>query len=651
MPIPRSRARVVVENVVPAVDSGRFAIKRTVGESVEVEADVFADGHDEIGVELLYRREDESDWSSVPMTSLGNDRWTGSFTVRDVGPHRYCVRGWVDHFKSWRRDLVKRLKAGQEVDLEMLVGAELLRHAAGRASGADAEKLWQAAAFLGGSAPVSERTARAHDEEVQRLVSEHPDLRDAGMSEPELPLWVDRERARFSTWYELFPRSFSPQPGRHGTFRDVAALLPRIAGMGFDVLYLPPVHPIGTTHRKGKNNAPEGDAGDVGSPWGIGSPEGGHKAVHPQLGTLDDFKFLVARAFDHGIEVALDVAFQCSPDHPYVREHPEWFRKRPDGTIRYAENPPKKYQDIYPIDFETEAWESLWEELKSVFLFWIAHGVHIFRVDNPHTKAFAFWEWCIAEVRREYPDVLFLAEAFTRPKVMYRLAKLGFTQSYTYFTWRNNKQELTEYFTELTRTPVREFFRPNLWPNTPDILHAYLQYGGRPAFIARLILAATLGANYGMYGPAFELGIRRPKEEGSEEYLNSEKYEIKRWDLDHADSLKPIITRVNRARREHPALQSDAGLWFHPVDNAQIICYSKATPRRDDVILILVNLDPHNRQWGFVDLVLDRLGLDGHQSYIVYDLLTDAHYHWQGARNYVELNPYTLPAHVLHVRR
>jgi starch synthase (maltosyl-transferring) len=421
--------------------------------------------------------------------------------------------------------------------------------------------------------------------------------------------------------------------------------------MGFDVLYLPPIHPIGMTQRKGKNNSLTPTPEDTGVPWAIGSKEGGHKSVNPELGTLEDFRHFVAKAREYGIDIALDIAFQCSPDHPYVREHPEWFRKRPDGTIQYAENPPKRYEDIYPFDFETEDWPGLWEELKSIFLFWAEQAVHIFRVDNPHTKTFPFWEWVIAEVKRDYPDAIFLSEAFTRPKVMYRLAKLGFTQSYTYFAWRNTKWDLTQYFTELTKTEVREFFRPNLWPNTPDILTEYLQTGGRPAFMARLVLAATLGANYGIYGPAFELCENRPREHGSEEYLDSEKYQIRHWDIDDRNSLKEIIAVVNRIRRDNPALQSDWSLLFHPTDNEQLICYSKQTEDLSNIILVVVNVDPYHTHSGWVDLSSQQLGLGQDEAFRVHDLLINARYLWQGHRNYVELNPHSIPAHIFRVNR
>jgi starch synthase (maltosyl-transferring) len=419
--------------------------------------------------------------------------------------------------------------------------------------------------------------------------------------------------------------------------------------MGFDVVYLPPIHPIGTTLRKGKNNSTESTSDDVGSPWAIGAREGGHKAIHPPLGTLADLQALVAAALERGMDVALDIAFQCSPDHPYVREHPEWFRKRPDGTVQYAENPPKKYQDIYPFDFETADWRALWRELTSVFTYWCEQGIRIFRVDNPHTKPFAFWEYCIGEVKSRYPEAIFLSEAFTRPKIMYRLAKLGFTQSYTYFTWRNTKAELTEYFTELAQTEVREFFRPNLWPNTPDILPEHLQTGGRGAFVARLVMAATLSSNYGIYGPAFETLEHVPREPGSEEYLNSEKYELKAWDFTRPDNLASVIAAVNRARREHRALQSNASLRFHPTDNERILCYSKRSDEDGKVIVVVVSLGYHGVERGFIDLPLTEWGIDPGRSFTVQDLLGGQTFTWKDARNFVELDGRNLPAHIFRV--
>ena len=646
------RWRTVIEGVKPEIDGGRFAIKRTVSEEVVVEADIFTDGHDALSAVLLYRRESQPQWTKVPMEVLVNDRWRGSFRVTELGRYRYTLIAWADHFKTWRRDLAKKAEAGQDVLVDLLVGARLIEEAGRRASKEEGQILRKWAEDLRADAePQSARIRLALSAKVAALMEKHPDSRFATTYEKELAVVVDREKARFSSWYEMFPRSCVSEPGRHGTLKDCEARLPYIASMGFDVLYFPPIHPIGRTHRKGKNGVPSGTPTDPGSPWGIGSQEGGHKAIHPQLGTLNDFRRFLDKAKEHGLEVALDVAFHCSPDHPYVKEHREWFKIRPDGTVQYAENPPKKYQDIYPLDFETEQWQELWEELKRVVLFWIDQGVRIFRVDNPHTKPFPFWEWLIQEVKQDHPDVIFLSEAFTRPKVMYRLTKLGFTQSYTYFGWRNTKAELIQYFTELTQTEVREYFRPNLWPNTPDILTEQLQHGGRPAFMARLVLAATLGASYGIYGPAFELCENRPREAGSEEYLDSEKYEIKHWDIDRADSLKEFIGRVNRIRRENPALHNDWSLRFHSVDNDQLFCYSKSTPDVSNVILVVVNLSHYHTHSGWVELDLDTLGLDPERPFQVQDLLTNAYYLWQGSRNYVKVNPHSVPAHILLVRR
>ena len=644
----QGRSRVAIENVKPEIDCGRFPAKRTVGESMSVEADIFADGHDALSALLLYRKEGVSRWTEIPMQPLVNDRWRGAFEVQEIGDHYYTVQAWVDRFKTWRQGLAKKVEAGQDVALELLAGAELIELAAKRAAGEDRKSLNHFSAILRGDPSAAIQSGL--DEALAILMEKYPDRRWAVTYDKELRVNVERGKARFSTWYELFPRSCAGTPGAHGTLRDCTERLPHVAGMGFDVLYLPPIHPIGYSFRKGKNNVLEAQPGDVGSPWAIGAKEGGHKAIHPQLGSLADFKRLVAEAKKFDIEIALDIAFQCTPDHPYVTEHPEWFRKRPDGSIQYAENPPKKYQDIYPLDFESEGWEELWNELKSVILFWCEQGVRIFRADNPHTKAFAFWEWVIGEVKKDYPDALFLAEAFTRPKVMYRLAKLGFSQSYTYFTWRNTKSELTQYFTDLTQTEVSDFFRPNLWPNTPDILTEYLQFGGRPAFMTRLVLAATLGANYGIYGPAFELCENVPREPGSEEYLNSEKYEIKHWDLEKEGSLREFIARVNRIRRENRALQSDRSLRFHPVDNPEIIAFSKRTEDPSNVIVAVVNLDPHHTQSGWLDLPAEGLGLDPDQPFQMHDLLTDARYLWQGRRNFVQLDPQSVPAQIFRMR-
>ena len=648
------RRRVVIEGVAPQIDGGRFAVKRTVGDGLMVEADAFADGHDHIRVVLRYCPPAASDWLEVEMEHVGNDRWRASVPLEQIGRYRYTVAGWVDHFRTWVDDLEKRVEAGQDVAVDLLIGADLVDRAADRAaasSGTASHRLRARAAELrDGTSSPGERAARALDPDVSLLVERYPQRTYDTVQEPSLEVVVDRERARFSAWYELFPRSASPDPSRHGTFRDVIARLPYVQELGFDVLYLPPIHPIGRQFRKGPNNVVGGGPDDPGVPWAIGGPAGGHTAIHPDLGTPADFRRLVKEANKRGIEIALDIAFQASPDHPWVKEHPEWFRARPDGTIQYAENPPKKYQDIYPFDFESEDWPGLWQALNGVMRHWIGEGVRIFRVDNPHTKAFAFWEWAIADIKADHPDALFLAEAFTRPKVMYRLGKLGFSQSYTYFTWRNTKQELTDYFTELTQTEIGEFFRPNAWPNTPDILHEVLQAGGRPAFEARLVLAATLAANYGIYGPAFELFENVPREPGSEEYLDSEKYQQRTWDLARPDSLRELITRVNRARGEHPALQSNERLWFHTIENEQLIAYTKNNADRSDIILAVVSLDFFRPQAGALDLGLERLGLPADAPYEVTDLLDDATYIWQGPRNWIELDPQLRSAHLFHIR-
>lgn len=641
------QSRTIVQEVTPCVDCGRYPAKRIVGDEAWVEAAAFADGHDLVSAALLWRKRDGDPWTEARMEPLGQDKFRGAFTVRELGQYQYTVSAWVDHFATWLRDLEKRQRAGQDLTVELLHGAELVRTAINRATGADRDRLsWYANELTGDDR--AHATAVAFEPELGQLMYRCADRDWATTFAPALRLTVEREKARFGSWYELFPRSFAREPGQHGTLRDVERQLPYIAGMGFDVLYLPPIHPIGRAYRKGRNNAEQAQAGDVGSPWGIGTSEGGHKALHPQLGTLEDFQHLLSAAREHGVEIALDVAFQCSPDHPYVKQHPDWFRRRPDGSIQYAENPPKKYQDIYPFDFETSDWQGLWNELKSVVVFWIEQGVRIFRVDNPHTKPFAFWEWLIGEIKRDHPDALFLSEAFTRPRVMQMLAKAGFTQSYTYFSWRNTKWELTQFVDELRK--VDDFLIPNLWPNTPDILPEYLQHGGRAGFMSRFVLAATLGASYGIYGPAFELSESAPREPGSEEYLNSEKYEIRRWDLTRADSLAPIITRVNQIRSENPALQQTRGFEFLPIDNEQLMAFAKYTADKSNVVIVVVNLDPHNVHSGWLEVPLERLGAAGHRSYQVHDLLTGARYLWQGARNFVRLDPHSAPAHIFRLR-
>ncbi|WP_260735357.1 alpha-1,4-glucan--maltose-1-phosphate maltosyltransferase [Tunturiibacter lichenicola] len=647
------RKRVVIEEVSPQVDGGRYPAKRTLDDVVTVTAAVFGDGHDHVSGRLLYRHSSKTEWHSTPLVPRTNDLWSAAFTADELGDWLFTIEGWVDHFDTWSSDLQKRIDAqpvagSQDVALALRSGALLLEQIAQRAAGSDSKLLAETAAKL---EKLAKSKATSYEyplsDEIIEIAAQYPDPTLTVRYSRELHLWVDRERARYSTWYELFPRSTSPDPGRHGTFADVKALLPSIAAMGFDVLYMPPIHPIGTAFRKGPNNNVVSAEGDPGSPWAIGAKEGGHKAILPQLGTLRDFDALVAAAREHRMELALDIAFQCSPDHPWVAEHPEWFNIRPDGSIQYAENPPKKYQDIYPLNFESTDWRGLWEALRDVFTYWIRRDVRIFRVDNPHTKALPFWEWCIGEIRKKYPDVIFLAEAFTRPHVMYSLAKAGFTQSYTYFTWRNTKDELEQYFEEITKPPVTDFFRPNLWPNTPDILHAALQNGGRPAFMQRLILAATLGANYGIYGPAYELGENLPAKPGSEEYLNSEKYEIRQWDRSASISLAPLITKLNQIRRDNPALQSDGSLHFHHVDNPNIICYSKSSGANR--ILVAVNLDPAQEQAGWIDLDLKRLSIPHNENFEIEDILTGVRYQWHDRSNYVALRPDVMPAHVFRL--
>ncbi len=645
---PMVRGRVVIENVQPEIDAGRFAIKRVPSEKVAVTADVFTDGHEAVSAVLVYRRESETHWTEAPLIPLANDRWQAEFTVTHVGQYRYTIRAWLDHFKFWQRAMVKRIEAGQDISVDLQIGAELVEAALGRVQGPDRAALEMYASALRTGGPLAVQSALSED--LAGLMYRNAARDPLVTYSRELRVTVDPTRARFSQWYEFFPRSCW-QPGcDHGTFKDCEARLDYAASLGFNVVYLPPIHPIGNTHRKGKNNSTVAQPGEVGSPWAIGSHEGGHKAIHPQLGTLDDFRSLVQRARDMGIDLALDIAFQCSPDHPYVKEHPQWFRKRPDGTIQYAENPPKKYEDIYPFDFESEDWQAMWQELRSVILYWIEQGARVFRIDNPHTKSLSFWEWCISTIKRDHPHVIFLAEAFTRPKVMYYLAKIGFTQSYNYFPWRNTRWELTEWMTELTTTEVKEYYRPNLWPNTPDILTEFLQVGGRSAFMSRFVLAATLGASYGIYGPAYELGDNHPIAYSKEEYIDSEKYEIKQWDVSSPQSIAPLIARVNQIRRDNAALQSNEGLRFHGTTNDRLIAYTKSTLDLDNIILAVVNLDPFYTQSGMVDLPVEEFGIDPYRPYQVHDLLSDNRFMWSGRQNYVELNPQNLPAHIFSLR-
>jgi starch synthase (maltosyl-transferring) len=646
-------ARVVIENLTPAVDGGRFPIKRIVGESVSVEADIFVDGHELLGAAVLFRKGTEQEWTTVAMFPIGNDRWRGAFPVLALETFFYTVQAWIDPFTTWMSALQKKVDAGQDVALDLLSGAELAAAAARRATGEDTRKLMTLASELEILARGDRTKALtlAGSVKFTDLMEKYPDRSQSIKYEKQLEVSVDRERAGFSTWYEMFPRSCTNDPAKPGTLRDCISRLPYIADMGFDILYFPPIHPIGRTGRKGKNGSLQVSSEDPGSPWAIGSIEGGHKAIHPELGTLDDFGELQKAARNLGIEIAMDIAFQCAPDHPYVKQHPQWFLHRPDGSIQYAENPPKRYEDIFPFYFENVDAEGLAKELESIVLHWITEGVRIFRVDNPHTKPFAFWESLIRNIRTVFPEVIFLSEAFTRPRIAHRLAKLGFTQSYTYFAWKASKRELTEFVTELTQPLVREFFRMNLWPNTPDILTAQMQEDEESVFVTRLILAATLAANYGIYGPAYELRENRPIKKGSEEYLDSEKYQVRRWDLDRPDSLRPLIAVVNKIRRENHALQSDRSLQFHALDNDQLIAYSKVTDDRSNMILVVVNLDSRYTQSGWIDLPVERFGLGQNDSFQVHDLLADAHYTWKGSRSYVELNPAAVPAHIFRISR
>jgi starch synthase (maltosyl-transferring) len=645
----KGQHRVVIDAVHPVIDSGAFPLKRCLGDTINVEAHVIADGHAHLDVLLQFREHGQA-WEEVPMRDIGNDVFVGAFEPKQIGIHAFRIQSWIDPFRNWHIGFVKKAMAGDcDIAVELLIGAALVEAAATRATDSDAQTLSGWGIFLkDAERDVSQRLELASSSEFYALVAQYPD-RTFQTESHSYEVWVERKAAFFSTWYEYFPRSCGAH-GRHGTFQEAAGRLPEIARMGFNVVYLPPIHPIGKTFRKGRNNALEASPEDVGSPWAIGSEEGGHKSVHAELGTLDDFKWFLSEASRHGLEVALDIAFQCSPDHPYVTEHPEWFQWRPDGTVQYAENPPKKYQDILPLHFETEDWKALWLELKSVFTFWIEVGVRIFRVDNPHTKPMEFWRWCLREIKSEYPDVLFLSEAFTRPKRKYRLAKAGFTQGYTYFTWRNHPDEMRAYIEELRLAPIREFFLPNFWPNTPDILHEDLQKGNRATFLGRYILAATLSSNTGIYGPPFELMEKEPFP-GKEEYNHNEKYELKEWDWDRPGNIKNEIARVNAIRGAHPALQFPEPILFVETDNPCVLAYLRQSPDRSDNVLVIVNFDWHSTQSGFCEVPLDALGLGSDRAFEVQDLFDPSTpvYSWRGSRNFFKLDPHRAPAHIFQV--
>ncbi len=637
------RNRVIIENVKPEIDNGLFFIKRIRGERVDVSADIFSDGHDVLRAALQYKHVTEKGWTETPMTEGLNDSWTAAFTVDKEGFYEYRIEAWVDHLNTWYKGFLKKKEDGQEMSVELRIGAELLRKAAKTKT----DKAAKLAKTLEGNYEAAVETVMAED--FAGVVAEFPLKQFQTFYENNLRVRVGRDKELFSAWYEFFPRSTSLLPGKHGTFKDCIRLLPRIQELGFDVLYLPPIHPIGQLNRKGKNNAVTAEADDPGSPWAIGSEDGGHKAIEKKLGTLEDYQKLIREAGKRGIEIALDLAFQCAPDHPYIKEHPEWFLWRPDGTIMYAENPPKKYQDIVPLNFETEDWENLWNELKSVVLYWVEQGVSIFRVDNPHTKPFRFWNWLIGEVQRDHPGVLFLAEAFTRPKIMAELAKGGFTQSYSYFTWRTTKKELEEYMTELTQTELRDYFRPNFWPNTPDILPYELMGANINAFAKRLFLAATLSSNYGLYGPAYEFTENSGSTSGKEEYHNSEKYEIRHYNWEDRNRLTEAMTKINTIRRENPALQTTWNIQFTRTDSDHLMSYIKYTDDLSNIIWCIVNFDTQYAQSGFVEVPKALLKITGRVNLKVTDLLSGESYHWFNDWNYVEINPYKSPAHLFKV--
>lgn len=647
----RYQARVVIERVTPELDCGRYPIKRALGDTVQVSADIFKDGHDVVSARIVYRGPGDERWHETPLDFVFDDeRWYGELVVDRIGRWQYSVQAWPDPFQTWRSDLRKRIDAGQDIASELLEGAAIVKRRLHQRPAPDVTRRLLTAVNVLEDRGLSldARTAAAFDAELLSDMSGPLEPADATRYAKTLEIVVERELACFGAWYELFPRSQGTEPGRHGTFADTERRLPEIAAMGFDVVYLPPIHPIGNSHRKGKNNTQPALPGDVGSPWAIGSEEGGHTDVHPELGTIEDFDRLVQSTNELGMEIALDYALQCSPDHPWVKQHPDWFFIRPDGSIRYAENPPKKYQDIYPIDFWCEDRQALWNACRDVFLFWIEHGVKIFRVDNPHTKPFAFWEWVIGEVQRAHPDVVFLAEAFTRPKRMRTLAKLGFTQSYTYFTWKNTTWELRDYVNELAHSEMREYYRPNFFANTPDILHEYLQHGGRPAFRVRLLLAATLSPIYGIYS-GYELCENVPVRPGSEEYLHSEKYEIRVRDWSAPGNIRTDIARINRIRREHAALQRLDNVQFLHSDYEGILAYWKTAPGSD--LVVVVNLDPHHWHETTIQLPLHELGLGDDEPFVVEDLLTGQRYGWRGSRNYVRLDPNEAAGHVFRVVR
>lgn len=639
--------RVVIENVSPEINCGQHAAKRVVGQSFEVSADLLADGHDVLNAHIKYKHEKARSWKYAPMKLGENDSWSGSFEVEKQGLYEYTVEAWVDYPLTWQHNIERKIDDNQHVNVELEDGIQYLKDAS-KKSKENKDYLDQLIAAFTNPDEYNFAIKEAQSERLHDIFWTNPSKKFATTYEKQLPLYVDRQKALFSTWYEFFPRSTAKKPGQHGTFKDVLDIIPLVAKQGFDVIYFPPIHPIGTAHRKGKNNTTTALPDDVGVPWAIGNKEGGHKDILPELGTFDDFKEVIKVAAEHGIEIAMDFALQCSPDHPYVKEHPSWFKWRPDGTVQYAENPPKKYQDIYPIYFESDDWENMWEEFVGITLFWNKLGIKIFRVDNPHTKPFGFWEYLIAQVKQVDADVLFLAEAFTKPKTMQRLAKIGFNQGYTYYTWRSSKGEIIEYMNELTKGPMKDYFRPNFWPNTPDINPWMLQGGNENLYIVRHMMAATLSSNFGMYGPVYEQ-IEHAPVIGKEEYLNSEKYEVRHWDWTKMSKLSTLIGKINKIRKEHKALQETNNIDFCQIENERILAYFKQSQDKSDNLLFAVNLDPYNRQGGWVQVPKHKMGLTNEQPIRVTDLITGNSYIWNQEWNYVELDPYQIPYHIFSI--
>ncbi len=639
--------RVVIENISPQVQCGAFFIKRVVGEAVTVHADILGDGHDIIQAELQFKHQNEKVFQTLRMKELGNDVYTVDFKVLKQGVYTYKIRAWVDHALNWQHGIEAKLKDKQHVKSELLDGLQYLGFLQKKASAKDKTYLKRLEQIFQLDEEYNKATEEAISKRLHALFTEFPSRLLANTSK-ELSVYVDRKKANFSTWYEFFPRSAADKEGAHGTFKDCERLLPRIEKMGFDVIYLPPIHPIGEVNRKGKNNVTNAEEGDAGVPWAIGSKEGGHKSIHPELGTQEDLESLIQKANKLHIEIALDLAFQAAPDHPYIKEHPEWFRKRPDGTMQYAENPPKKYQDIVNFYFDADAYKSLWQELLEVTMQWVELGIHIFRVDNPHTKPYYFWNWLISEVKKKNPDVLFLAEAFSRPKVMQQLAKQGFSQSYTYFTWRVDKHEITEYMHELTQSEMKEYYRPNFWPNTPDINPYHLQGANEAMHIIRYALAATLSGNLGIYGPVYEYMVSEPMQ-GKEEYLNSEKYEIRFWDWTIENKITHLISRLNFLRKEHSALQQTNNIRFCEVQNPQLLAFFKWDNAYTDKLLVVINLDSNYSQQGMLQLPSEILNPYEGNGVELHDLITDNHYNWTDEWNFVELHP-TLPFHLFHIK-